>query len=324
MPLLRNDNYQPPLPLKNKHLNTITPTLFRKVSGVYYKRYRINTSDNDFIDYDVSTVGSNSAVIILHGLEGNSHKAYVKGIVKEVNAMGLDAIAINQRGCSEEDNLLLSSYHIGKTDDLGLVIDYAISQFKYKKLHLLGFSMGGNMVLKYAGENDGVNSEKVISVTAISVPCHLKSAAYQLSKWSNKLYLFRFLRTLKQKALLKIEKHHEKSLSITKIKAAKSFYEFDNIFTAPVHGFKNAEDYWEKSSSLNYLVNINVPTLIINALDDPFLPPECYPNKIAAHKSNIYLRTPKFGGHVGFMTNLHFEKKLWHEVQTVNFLSEHL
>ena len=127
MPVLQTNNYFPPFPFKNRHLNTIAPALFRKGHDIIYKRYRIDTWDNDFIDFDLSPVKSSSVVIILHGLEGNSHKAYVKGTAKAVNSIGLDAIAINHRGCSEEDNLLFSSYHSGKTDDLDLVVNYALS-----------------------------------------------------------------------------------------------------------------------------------------------------------------------------------------------------
>ena len=324
MPVLQTNNYFPPFPFKNRHLNTIAPALFRKGHDIIYKRYRIDTWDNDFIDFDLSPVKSSSVVIILHGLEGNSHKAYVKGTAKAVNSIGLDAIAINHRGCSEEDNLLFSSYHSGKTDDLDLVVNYALSELSYEKVYLVGFSLGGNILLKYLGEDKGINSEKITAAVGVSVPCDLKSTAYELSKWSNWVYLHWFLKTLKQKALGKIKKHNNHSISINNIKAAKSFYEFDELFTAPVHGFKSAENYWEQSSCLQFLDKITIPSLIINALDDPFLPQECYPYKIADHKSNIFLHTPKFGGHVGFMTNLRFEKMLWHEVQMLGFLKRHL
>jgi len=324
MPIVQADDYHPPFLFRNKHLNTISPTLFRKVNDIKYRRYRIETTDSDFIDFDISTIKSTSAVIIIHGLEGNSNKAYVKGCAKAVNSIGLDALAVNLRGCSEEDNLLISSYHSGKTDDLELIINYALTKLNYHNIYLVGFSLGGNIVLKYLGENNSRNSKAVIAVVAISVPCDLRSTAYELSKSSNRIYLYRFLRTLKRKALIKIKNHNNTTISPVKIKQAKSFYEFDDIFTAPVHGFTNAEDYWNKSSCLQFLDKIDNPCLIINALDDPFLPQECYPNKIADQKSNIYLHTPKFGGHVGFMTNLHFRKILWNEKQITDFFSKYL
>jgi predicted alpha/beta-fold hydrolase len=324
MPVINADDYLPSFLLKNKHLNTIAPTLFRKVTGVNYKRHRLNTPDGDFIDYDVSTINSKSAAIIIHGLEGNSHKAYVKGAARALNSTGIDALAMNLRGCSEEDNLLFTSYHSGKTDDLELIVNQSISKLGYENIFILGFSLGGNITLKYAGEEFAKSHDKIIAIAAISVPCDLKATAYQLDKPSNYIYLHRFLKTLKKKAINKLIKHKNNAFSVNKLKLANSFSEFDDLFTAPVHGFKNAEDYWIRSSSLQFLPKINLPALIINAHDDPFLPKECYPYKIANQKSNIYLQTPKFGGHVGFMTNFRFEKMLWHERQIVDFFRKYI
>lgn len=323
MPIVSVDNYLPPFPFKNRHLNTASPTLFRKVKGVEYTRYRIGTPDADFIDFDISSVKSNAVAIIIHGLEGNSNKAYVKGAVRAINSIGIDALAINLRGCSEENNLLFSSYHSGKTDDLELIVNQAINQLTYQNVYLLGFSLGGNIVLKFAGEGRSKFYDKIRAIAAISVPCDLKATAYQMDKTSNFIYLHRFLKTLKKKALEKIDKHRVKSYSVSQIKSAKSFREFDDLFTAPVHGFKSAEDYWEQSSSLQFIPQITLPTLLINALDDPFLPQECYPYKVVELKSTIYLQTPKYGGHLGFMTSLYFNELLWHEKQIVNFFNKH-
>ncbi len=324
MPLINTDNYFPSFLFQSKHLNTVTPTLFRKVDGVNYIRHRLNTPDNDFIDFDISAVKSSTVAIIIHGLEGNSHKAYVKGSARALNSIGIDALAVNLRGCSEEDNLLFTSYHSGKTDDLELIVNHAINKLGYESVFILGFSLGGNITLKYVGEEFPKSLNKIKAVAAISVPCDLKATAYQMDKTSNYIYLHRFLKTLKNKALNKLIKHKNKEFLSKAIRNANSFHEFDDLFTAPVHGFKNAEDYWNQSSSLQFLSQINLPTLIINALDDPFLPQECYPYKIANQKSNISLQTPKYGGHVGFMTNFRFEKMLWHEKQIVDFFLRHL
>ncbi|NJO89438.1 MAG: alpha/beta fold hydrolase [Chloroflexia bacterium] len=159
--------------------------------------------DNDFIDFDISTVNSTAVAIIIHGLEGNSHKAYVKGSARAVNSIGIDALAINLRGCSEEDNLLLTSYHSGKTDDLELIVNHAINKFSYESVFILGFSLGGNITLKYAGEEFLKSQNKIKAVAAISVPCDLKATAFQMDKTSNYVYLHRFLKTLKKKSSIK-------------------------------------------------------------------------------------------------------------------------
>lgn len=320
MPTLETINYTPPFIFKNRHLNTISPTLFRKVNDIIYKRYRIDTPDGDFIDFDRAIQNSNSVLIITHGLEGNSQKAYVKGSARAIAQLGIDTVAVNLRGCSEEPNLLLSSYHSGKTDDLECIVNHCINEFKYKNIYLLGFSLGGNITLKYLGEQSTKIVNRVKAAVAISVPCDLKSSSIQLNKRINWIYLQRFMKTLKEKALYKIEKHDYRLISKKQIINTHNFYEFDNIFTAPVHGFENAEDYWEKCSSTHVLDKIVVPTLLINALDDPFLVDKCYPYDAANVNPNLFFETPKYGGHVGFIDHYPFDEQLWHEKRLVRFI----
>jgi len=319
MPIVEAKNYTPPFIFKNRHLNTISPTLFRKVNDIQYKRYRINTPDGDFIDFDRTNLNSSSVLIITHGLEGNSQKAYVKGSARAIAQLGIDTVAVNLKGCSEEPNLLLSSYHSGKTDDLKHIVNHCINEFKYQNIYLLGFSLGGNITLKYLGEQSTKIVNRVKAAVAISVPCDLKSSSIQLNKKMNWIYLQRFMRTLKEKAIYKIEKHNYKLISKKRIINARNFYEFDNIFTAPVHGFIDAEDYWEKCSSRHFLDSIAIPTLVINALDDPFLAEKCYPFDAANNNPNLFLETPKYGGHVGFIDHYPFSEQLWHEKRLVNF-----
>ena len=324
MTSLKIDNYNPPFLLKSKHFNTIIPALFRKVSDINYKRHRIETPDEDFIDFDISTVGANTTAIISHGLEGNSHKPYVKGMVKMLNENGIDAVATNFRACSGEPNRLLSSYHIGKTDDLALLIDYLQTFHRYKNIILIGFSLGGNITLKYLGEMGSKLSSEIKLAIAISVPCDLKASAMQLGTFSNFLYQFRFLRSLKKKALFKIEKFKNSGISSGAIKKCRNFYQYDNLFTAPVSGFNDAEDYWSKCSCKQFLEAIAIPTLIINALDDPFLTPACYPYAEAENNSNIQLEVPRFGGHVGFMSDLRMKKIFWHENLVKMFIKDNI
>lgn len=323
MPIIALNNYKPPLIFRNKHINTIAPALLRKVKGVAYTRHRINTDDGDFIDIDRVSTGSSAVLIISHGLEGNSYKAYVKGSANTAAKIGMDAIAVNLRGCSEEPNKLLSSYHSGKTDDLELVINHCIKKFAYEKIYLLGYSLGGNITLKFVGEKGTSISDKIGGAIGVSVPCDLKSSSVQLSKRANWVYLQRFMRSLKRKALYKIENHKVTTISKNDIKKANNFHDYDDLFTAPVHGFASAEDYYEKCSSKYFLSDIKVPTLIINALDDPFLGKECYPFREARENDFVFLETPKYGGHVGFSNGFPFKEQLWHEKRIATFLQEY-
>jgi len=293
--------------------------MFRKVKGVNYERKRIVTPDDDFLDIDFSTVGSKTIVIITHGLEGNSERAYARGMVRAVNNASWDAVAINLRGCSGEPNNLYLSYHSGKTDDLDLVIHHIKENYDYDKIMLVGFSLGGNITLKYLGEQ-GENANPLISrAVAISVPIDLEDSAVQLAKKSNVLYMNRFVKMLKPKMIGKAERFPEWGLVREDILKMSNFYDIDELYTAPAHGFKNAKDYWEKCSSKPSLSKIRIPTLLINALNDPFLGKPSYPFKEAENSKFFYLETPKYGGHVGFINDFKMNN-LWIEKRTIGFL----
>ena len=308
--------YTPPFLFGNGHIQTIFPVLFRKVNSVCYKRERIETNDKDFLDLDWSTNNNNRLAIISHGLEGNTNRAYVKGMVKAVNNDGWDALAWNYRSCSGEPNRLLRSYHNGVTDDLSRVINHAKHRYPYKEIALVGFSLGGNLTLLYLGreKQDPIVKKAIV----FSVPCDLKESGKILAKPSNKIYMKRFLVMLHEKIKAKMktlpgcidDKGYEK---------IKDFKAFDNRYTAPIHGFKNAYDYYEKCSSKPFIPDIRVPTLIINAVNDPFLSEACYPVKEAKANKFVTLSMPKSGGHVGFVS-FNGQNLYWSENQAVNFL----
>ncbi len=318
MPIVSNSKYNPLLLLSNKHINTIIPSLFRKVD-IEYQRERLQTPDNDFIDLDYSSKGNNKVVLVLHGLEGSSKSSNVKGIVNISNLNNYDAVVLNFRGCSGEPNKLLSAYHSGKTDDIDLVIRHLSS--KYNSISTIGFSLGGNALLKYLGEGHP-SVELIKKAVAISVPCDLKSSALQMAKTSNSVYMKRFLKTLKHKVFKKCKTHTDHSIDLMKIKGSKTFADFDNEYTAPVHGFKNAELYWELNSCKPFLKKITTPTLLINALDDPFLTPDCFPFEIAKTSNSLFLETPKKGGHMGFLSNTGINGIYWHEKRAIEFLTK--
>lgn len=300
MPLFKNSSFKAPFYFSNRHFQTIYPSLFRKVDGVEYTRERFTLSDGDFIDLDYSKINTDQLVIVLHGLEGASDRPYVKGMVKIFNEHGFDAMGLNFRGCSGESNLLPETYHSGKTDDLDEVIQNLAKEGVYKSVILVGFSLGGNVIMKYVGEQ-GFNLNSIIKkAVAFSAPIHLETASYELAKWYNSIYMKRFMNNLKEK--IKERENIVKDLvDLPKVYGSKSFLDFDENFTAPIHGFKGAIDYWTQSSSKQFLENIKIPTLLVNAKDDTFLSAACYPISEANRLKNFFFESPKGGGHVGFV-----------------------
>ncbi len=299
MPLVTS-NYSPPLFFRNAHLATIYCGLFRKVNGVIQKRERLTLSDGDFLDLDWSDsiVPSKRLAILLHGLEGDGQRPYITGSAKLFNQNGYDACAVNYRGCSGETNKYYRSYHSGVTEDLKEVIDHILKTKKYSEIYLKGFSLGGNLVLKYLGEGNSVPKE-IKGAVAVSVPCNLHSSCQQLLTFKNILYAIRFkgnlIGKLRQKQALFPE-----LITDSDIRKIKTLKDFDDVYTSRAHNFKDALDYYTQCSSLQFLPNIRVPCLIINAQDDSFLGPECYPFNEVEHNPNLYLETPEYGGHVGF------------------------
>lgn len=193
------------------------------------------------------------------------------------------------------------------------------ANYTYKNIVLVGYSMGGNITLKYLGENTKLLTEIKGAIT-ISVPCDLEGSSNSLAKWQNTLYINRFLKSLKNKTLHKTTKFPNNNLNLIDIKNAKDFKDFDDAVTAPLAGYKNAKDYWTKCSSKQFLSNIKLPTLIINALDDTFLSTSCFPFEEAENNENVYLETPKYGGHVGFNTSIAKNDRLWSENRVHQFI----
>lgn len=298
MPLIES-SYRPPFYLRNAHLATIIPSTFRKVEGVDYKRERIHTPDGDFLDLDWSINRSNKLVIISHGLEGSADRPYVKGMVKYFNQNGWDALAWNCRSCSGELNWKPRFYHHGATEDIEQVINHAIHSKSYKTIALVGFSMGGSMTLKYLGEKGNKVPEEVVGGVAFSVPVSLKSSVDALAKRKNRVYRKRFLKKLEEKIRKKAADFPDE-ITYEGFKEIKYFPDFDNLYTAPLHGFEDAEDFYNKASAQRYVYGTKTPILIVNAINDPFLGEECYPTDKCEDHEYIYLEMPAHGGHVGF------------------------
>lgn len=312
-------NYKPPLLLFNKHLQTAYPSLFRRIDASFYDRERITTPDNDFLDLDWIRRGASKVAVISHGLEGNAHRSYVLGMARALSDAGWDVLAMNFRSCSGEINRQLRMYHSGTIDDLHLVVKHTAENYMYKKIALVGFSMGGNQTLVYLGQNQFSIPDTITKAVVFSVPVDLKSSADRLAGWSNKIYMKRFLKYLRKKIIAK-SIMFPGQVSADNFNRVKNFYDFDNRYTAPIHGFENALDYWAKCSSKSFIRNIKIPALIINALNDPFLAPECYPYKESDANKNVTLETPKAGGHVGFVSGYR-DCLYWSEARALAFLN---
>jgi len=315
MPIV-NSTYKAPFFFKNGFVSTVYSGLIRRVS-LKQERERITLSDGDFIDLDwsYSAEKTSKVIIMLHGLEGNGQRPYMLGPAKLFNNNGVDAVCINFRGCSGEPNLKYRSYHSGATEDLVDIFNHLINVKLYSEIYVHGISLGGNMILKYLGERSEFPSE-IKGVVAVSVPCDLNGSCEELHTIKNKLYHDNFKRYLVNRLKEKQMQHSDK-LNVNEINSIKTLKDFDNMYTSKAHGFKDADDYYKQCSSLQFLLCIKVPTLIINALNDSFLSPECYPIKEAKHNENLFLEMPNHGGHVGFVK---FKGFYYNETRALDFL----
>lgn len=320
MPLITESDYRAPVGFGNPHVQTVYPTLFRKVKEVSYSRERIETPDGDFLDLDWSVVGARRLAIVLHGLEGDSSRSYMKGMVKAVNRVGWDALAMNFRGCSGEPNRMLRLYHSGETGDLACAVDHVSAGNSYDELALIGFSLGGNVILKYLGERGSEVNPAIRRAATFSVPCDLSACSGEIGRLANRFYLKRFLVMLRGKIRAKM-KLMPGLIDDRDWETMKSLKDFDDRYTGPLHGFKDAEDYYAQSSSKRFLRNISVPTLLVNASDDPFLAGTCFPRGEAESNDNFFLEIPRHGGHVGFVS-FNERGEYWSESRAVSFLEK--
>jgi len=295
------------------HYNTISTAMWRKVKPIPFVRHRLELADGDFMDLDLWQQQNAGVAILVHGLEGDAYRPYMLGMAHAMHSVHLDTVNVNLRGCSGAANRLLKTYHSGSTDDLQSVIEYVQTNFEYKKIVLIGFSLGGNIVLKYTGDHGAVG---------ISTPCDLTSCANAIKERKNFLYMYRFMHNLREKIDLKKDMLPP-DMDYDQLKGAKNFHEFDHWFTAKANGFDSAAHYWETCSSKPGLSKVAIPTLLINAQDDTFLGKECYPSEIAEEHDLFYMMAPKYGGHVGFSGDDR-EGMLWSEYQVAKFVSKHL
>jgi uncharacterized protein len=319
MPLIEKSSF-PGHPYRqfHKHLQTIVPA-FRKINDIKYQRERIETADGDFLDLDWISNGSKKLVILTHGLEGNSQRAYMRGMAKKFSGEGWDVLAWNCRSCSGQINRALRLYNHGEIEDIGTVVEHAIRKNGYESVVLIGFSMGGNISLKYAGVNAGRLPKEVKTVVAFSAPLDMGSSTNLLKKWDNFLYKRLFVTGLTRKALIKAEMHPGQ-IDASKLLLLKDWGKLVEFFSVDINGYKSTEDFYFHGSAVNFIENIAIPSLIVQAQNDPMLSPECMPFALCKNHKFIYLETPKKGGHVGFQRR-DIEGAFWSEARALEWAS---
>jgi uncharacterized protein len=318
MPLIARSSYAPPLLFANGHVQTILPTLIRKVPGVDYIRERIATADGDFLDLDWLRTGARRLAVLSHGLEGSSTRHYMLGMARAFSRAGWDVLAWNFRGCGGEPNRTVVFYHSGATHDLHAVVEHAAARGDYAEMALIGFSMGGNLTLKYLGEGLFPIDARIKKAVVFSVPCDLASSARKMAGAANSIYMTRFLRMLRAKIRAKMGSWPDQ-LDDAGYHQIKTFEQFDDRYTALLHGFKDAADYYRRASCRQFLDRVTIPSLLVNACNDPFLSASCYPVEAARRSPWLHLETPRSGGHVGFL-DFNDDGLYWSERRAVEFV----
>lgn len=327
---MKNSNFTPAWWLKNCHLQTLYPALFRKLKSPKLRRERLITPDNDFLDIDWCGEEHLPLVILLHGLTGSSQSIYIKGLQHILLKNNYRSVALNFRGCSGQPNHSYRCYHSGETQDIDFLYKTLREREPETPFAAVGFSLGGNVLLKWLGEQQ--NNVNLFAAVAVSVPLVLSICSTKLDFGFSKIYRANLLSELKdyifkkQQYLQKMgEIEHAKKLEqlgdLTKI---RSFWEYDERVVAKLHGFKNAQDFYARSSSRQFLKNIVVQTLIIQALDDPFMTPNVIPH-VDELSSSVQLELSQKGGHVGFVTGKNpFKPDYWLEKRIPEFLQQQL
>ena len=314
-------DYCPPVWLRNGHIQSVWPSLFRRVPLFEPRTEVLATPDNDELHLDWYRQGSDRLAIISHGLEGNSRRPYVLGLTRALMLQGWDVLAWNYRSCGGVMNHLPRFYHSGATEDLHTVVTRAL-RGPYKNLFLSGFSMGGNLTLLYLAQLGEHVDSRIKGGIAYSAPVDLAGSAEVLALPSRKIYMKQFLQDLQVKMQLKAE-IFPNIIDTRDFDQIRNFHQFDNLYTAPLHGFRDAMDYWTRCSALPRLKEIRVPALIVNAADDPFLSSDCYPSSPDVLGRYVRMEVPRWGGHVGFV-EWRKDGLYWSERRALDFLARTL
>ena len=327
--MLIQSNFKPAWWLSNAHMQTFYPALFRKLAvPLNLKRERLITQDKDFIDIDWYGEKGKPLVILLHGLTGSSKSSYILGLQHFLHNNGLRSVALNFRGCSGEPNDLARGYHSGDTDDLNFLYQIIRQREPNTSMAVIGFSIGGNVLLKWLGEQGTKLS--LNAAVAISVPLVLAECATKLDNGFSKIYRHNLIQGLiyyvqrKHAHLEKIGAEKEANIisQLGDISDIKSFWQYDDRVVAKLHGFKNVHHYYQLSSSRQFLNKIKIPTLLIQSLDDPFMSKNIIPS-IDELSSSVTLEVTNKGGHVGFVSGKNpLKPEYWLDQRILDFIKQ--
>jgi hypothetical protein len=305
------------------HAQTLLARTLRPDPDLPYRRERVETPDHDFLDLDWMPEPTPDAplALVLHGLEGSARRRYVRNVSARLHAHGVRAVALNFRACSGTPNLRPRFYHSGETGDVGWVLELLRRRFPDRPLGAVGFSLGGNILLKLLGERGEAARGLVGVAAAISVPYDLEAGSRLLEAGGmGRVYTWYFLRSLMGKTRAKrtlLEEH----LDLPALERVRTLRAFDELATAPLHGFQGAEEYYRLSSSAGFLPGIRVPTLLLHSLDDPFLPPAALPRGAMEENPWIVPAITEEGGHVAFLEGPPWRPRFWADEEAVRFLA---
>ncbi len=319
---VKHSSFKPAWWLPGPHMQTIWPALCRReLKNIVLKRERFELEDGDFIDLDWTEKKEGPIVLILHGLEGSIHSSYAKGMLHAIQQQGWRGVFMHFRGCSGEMNRHPQSYHSGDTKDVARIVDALRQREKCNTVAAIGFSLGGNVLLKWLGEMGA--DIPLCAAVGISVPFELGKSAARVQQGFSRVYQQHFMRSLRKKIQDKFETQPA-PIPLPVLNELHSVREFDDKVTAPLHGFADAEDYYQRCSSRQFLKNIAVPTLLLQSKDDPFMTIDLLPDQQEL-SSHVKFELTEQGGHVGFVSGfIPWRPLYWLEKRVPEFLSEHL
>lgn len=310
--------FRPPWWCRNRHLQTLYPALFRKVALVDTRTEQFELADGDFIDLAWTSNDAkpgSPVVLVLHGLEGSIDSPYARGLLNLVAGKEWIGVLMQFRGCSGRHNRLDRSYHSGDTGDIHAVVTALKQRYPDRSLAAVGISLGGNVLLKYLGEQK--NESLLDAAMAISVPFDLADGARALGKGLSRLYQWHLIRHIRLKMKDKF-KSKSAPVDMNKIDQWRDFFSFDDNVTAPIHGFNGVHDYYSRSSSKQFLKDITTPTLILHSKDDPFMSEQAIPREEELSES-VTLELTEHGGHVGFVCGKMLNLDYWFEKRAAEY-----
>jgi hypothetical protein len=317
--------FKPASWLPGPHLPTIWGKMARRRATVHDRLERLATPDGDHVT--LVRMGASTAgiphLLILHGLEGQIHAKYAHGMLAEARKLGWSGDMMMFRSCDGEINSARRFYHSGETTDLELVVRHLIDENPALDLMMCGVSLGGNVLLKWLGEQGDAVPEQVKRAAAVSVPYDLEAGARLMEHGFSRVYVRHFLSTLFAKATQKVRLYPD-LCDIKRLRAAQTFFEFDDVLTGPLHGFAGAHDYYQKSSSIHFLDRVSVPTLLLSALNDPFLPKSVLSSvrNIASRNQYLFVEFSRTGGHVGWVAGTPWAQRYYMEGRVIEWLSK--